>query len=95
MYVNALENKLKGKLTDDEWEQLLKTKELVNRAVLETRTISHNIMPNSLSEFGLSQTIEEVCEDISKINEAFTQAIKNWYSKIEKEMEHRRCSEYI
>ena len=69
MYVNALENKLKGKLTDDEWEQLLKTKELVNRAVLETRTISHNIMPNSLSEFGLSQTIEEVCEDISKINE--------------------------
>ena len=69
MYVNALENKLKGKLNEEEWEQLQKTKELVNRAVLETRTISHNIMPNSLSEFGLSQTIEEVCEDISKVNE--------------------------
>ena len=69
MYVNSLEHKLKNKLTKNEWGQLVKARELVNKAVLETRTISHNIMPRSLQEFGLSQTLAELSSNISVIHE--------------------------
>ncbi|MBL4625167.1 MAG: PAS domain S-box protein, partial [Flavobacteriales bacterium] len=77
MYVNSLEIKLKSSLDNNTYGHYLKAKELINKAVIETRTISHNIMPRSLQKFGLTQTLTELTQNISEIHEKITITFKS------------------
>lgn len=42
------------------------TTELLTNSIIETRRISHELMPASLSEFGLNTAISEICEQLTK-----------------------------
>ncbi len=70
MYVSSLEHQIEGSVGQNTISNYKKAKELMQKAVIETRTISHNIMPRSLQEFGLTQTLEELTQNISDINES-------------------------
>jgi signal transduction histidine kinase len=45
------------------------SRKLVNEATKETRLVSHNIMPRSLEEYGLEQSVEDMLSNYRKIND--------------------------
>ncbi len=57
----------------DDREVLTKSMGLVDQAVNEVRTISHNLMPSSLAELGLAAAIRELARNV---NTAGTVAVK-------------------
>lgn len=65
MRVSALQYKL-PKLK--ELESFQKAEELIDDACNTVREVSHNMMPKSLSKYGLERAIEEVCFTISEAN---------------------------
>ncbi len=44
------------------------TSSLIEQAITETRAISHNLMPNTIRQFGLELSVNEMLENIRKIN---------------------------
>jgi len=69
MYVNALEVYAKEQFDEKAMSLFDVGKKLINDATKETRVVSHNIMPRSLSEFGLEQTVKEIMNNYHLINE--------------------------
>jgi PAS domain S-box-containing protein len=69
MCLNTLEDFAKEQLDDEALSIFNTTKKLVNEATKETRLVSHNIMPRSLKQFGLEQSIEDMLSNYRKINE--------------------------
>lgn len=52
-------------MNPDDNENLLKTIEMIDNACTQVRRISHNLMPSSILDFGLVETVNQYC---SKIN---------------------------
>jgi len=52
-------------LNPEDNENLLKTIEMIDNACTQVRRISHNLMPSSILDFGLVETVNQYC---SKIN---------------------------
>lgn len=78
MYMNLLETTVKDKL--DESTQILfhKTAEILRKATTEVRSVSHNIMPPSLKDFGFVDCVKGLVEGLSQgsagINFTFTES---------------------
>jgi len=58
--------------------------ELTDKAVKNTRTISNNLMPSVLKDFGLIQALEMFCETINKAEIIKIELISNSKSKLDK-----------
>lgn len=58
----------KNKNQKDKKEYALKIQELVDSAIKNTRTISNNLMPNALKDYGLINAIGLFCETLNKTN---------------------------
>ncbi|HVS94253.1 MAG TPA: GAF domain-containing sensor histidine kinase [Mucilaginibacter sp.] len=56
----------KANLTDNEKDNLKKTDKLLNDAILESRRISHQLMPVTLEDFGLKIAVEDICRQLSQ-----------------------------
>jgi PAS domain S-box-containing protein len=64
LYVNELSSPA---ISIDERKNLLnQCNELIDDAVLTTRTISNNLMPTVLQKYGLANALESFCEKVSK-----------------------------
>jgi len=69
LYMNTLDD-LVGNQLDTETLEIFKTgKDLVNKSAKETRMVSHNIMPPSLTQFGLSDSLSEMIKNYQKIKD--------------------------
>ena len=69
LYMNTLDD-LVGDQLDAETLEIFKTgKDLVNKSAKETRMVSHNIMPPSLTQFGLSDSLSEMVSNYQKIKD--------------------------
>ena len=69
LYMNTLDDLVEGQL-DAETLEIFKTgKDLVNKSAKETRMVSHNIMPPSLTQFGLSESLSEMINNYQKIKD--------------------------
>jgi PAS domain S-box-containing protein len=69
IYMNTLDD-LVGSQLDTETYEIFKTgKDLVNKSAKETRMVSHNIMPPSLTQFGLSDSLSEMINNYQKIKD--------------------------
>lgn len=62
MYINMLKN---DKTLSHKRELLDYTSELIDESIGTTRQIAHNVMPNVLQDFGLSESIKEFCEKLN------------------------------
>lgn len=49
----------------DDSENLIKTIEMIDNACTQVRRISHNLMPSSILDFGLVETVNEYCAKIN------------------------------
>ncbi|MCB9360020.1 MAG: PAS domain S-box protein [Flavobacteriales bacterium] len=90
LYINTLDDLVKNQL-DEETYAIFKTgKDLVNKSAKETRMVSHNIMPPSLNQFGLNESINELISNYQKINEniniTYSSNINNYRFKQEIEL---------
>ena len=64
LYVNELSSPA---ISIEERKELLnQCNELIDDAVLTTRTISNNLMPTVLQKYGLANALETFCEKVSK-----------------------------
>jgi len=70
MCFNALSDYAKDQLDEEALSMFNTGKELINDATKETRIVSHNIMPRSLSQFGLERAIDEMISNYKKITES-------------------------
>lgn len=67
LYVNELKS---NTLVEDEREQFVKySNELIDEAVSSTRTISNNLMPTIIHNYGLVKALESFFEKINKTNQ--------------------------
>ena len=71
MYMNTLEGYVNDQLDEDGLSIFEVSKKLISESAKETRLVSHNIMPQSLKQFGLEETIEEMLSNYQKINKEF------------------------
>jgi signal transduction histidine kinase len=55
-------------LKDEERESLLKSILLIDSACAQVRSISHNLIPTSILDFGLVETVEQYCAKLSNAN---------------------------
>lgn len=90
LYMNALDDLVESQLDAETYEVFTKGKELVNKSAKETRMVSHNIMPPSLNQFGLSDSLAEMISNYQKIkvdvNINFTSNLKEHRFKQEVEL---------
>ena len=66
LYVNELES---GDLEPEEKKEMLKhTNELINEAISSTRSISNNLSPRLIMDFGLVKAVEAFCKKVNLVN---------------------------
>lgn len=66
LYVNELVN---DEVDADEKNKMVKyTNELIDEAISSTRTISNNLMPRVIHEYGLEKAVESFCNKVNKTN---------------------------
>jgi PAS domain S-box-containing protein len=66
LYVNEFNDE---QISSEEKQKMIKyTNELIDEAVTSTRTISNNLMPRIILEYGLTKAIESFCNKINKTN---------------------------
>jgi signal transduction histidine kinase len=66
LYVNELES---GDTEPEEKQEMLKhTNELINEAISSTRSISNNLSPRLIMDFGLVKAIESFCKKVNLVN---------------------------
>lgn len=64
LYVNELTD---GGLEKDEKKEMVKyVDELIDEAILNTRTISNNLMPRIINDYGVAKAIQSFCDKINK-----------------------------
>lgn len=68
LYLHILENYAKSDLSEKGLDVFFKLKEMLSRAVDETRSVSHNIMPATIKDFGLVRSIEDLIENLEHAN---------------------------
>jgi PAS domain S-box-containing protein len=90
LYINTLDDLVKEQL-DEETYAIFKTgKDLVSKSAKETRMVSHNIMPPSLNQFGLNESLSQLIGNYQKINNSvkilYTSNIKDYRFKQELEL---------
>ena len=68
MYINVLDQFAKEQFDEKTYSLFETCKQLINNSAIETRLVSHNIMPRSLKEFGIDQTISEMIHNYQKIS---------------------------
>lgn len=67
LYVNELDS---NEMDVDERRNFIKhINELIDEAVVSTRTISNNLMPRVIHEYGISKAIESFCNKINRTNQ--------------------------
>ncbi|MCD4664151.1 MAG: PAS domain S-box protein [Bacteroidales bacterium] len=67
MYVNELSSK---NIDPKQKQNLLSyLNEMVDTAIVNTKTISYNLMPAVLSDYGLIKAVEDFCKKINKLND--------------------------
>lgn len=66
MYMNLLETTISHKLDDPMIDLFKKTAEMLRKATSEIRTVSHNIMPPSLKDFGFLECVKGLVEGLSQ-----------------------------
>jgi len=77
MYFNGLDSLVKDQL-DEETYTIFKTgKKLLNDATQETRFVSHNIMPPSLTQYGLEHSVNNLVGNYQKVNNETSIKIKS------------------
>jgi signal transduction histidine kinase len=65
LYVNELES---GDMTPDEKAGLLKqTNELINESISGIRSISNNLSPHLIMDFGLAKAVESFCKKVNLV----------------------------
>lgn len=81
MYMNTLDDLVVSQLDEETYEIFKSGKELVNKSAKETRMVSHNIMPPSLTQFGLSDSLLGMISNYQKIKNnvviTFNSTLKN------------------
>lgn len=66
LYVNELES---GDTEPEEKQEMLRhTNELINEAISSTRSISNNLSPRLIMDFGLVKAIESFCKKVNLVN---------------------------
>jgi PAS domain S-box-containing protein len=66
LYVNELDGE--NMKTDERKELIKHSNELIDEAVTATRTISNNLMPTVIHNYGLIKAIDAFCDKVNKIN---------------------------
>jgi len=66
LYVNELDEE--NMKTDERKELIKHSNELIDEAVNATRTISNNLMPTVIHNYGLIKAIDAFCDKVNKIN---------------------------
>jgi len=60
-------NELRGELDKDEKEQFItQSSELIDEAIDSTRTISNNLMPRMIHEYGLVRALDSFCDKLNR-----------------------------
>lgn len=88
MYINALEEIANEKFSKEEFLHFSLLKKLISEATVESRVISHNIMPASLNSYGLETSIKEILDNYKLIQ-------KNTQFHLESVLETKRFSKQI
>jgi len=66
LYVNELES---GDMEPEEKKEMLKqTNELINEAISSTRSISNNLSPRLIMDFGLVKAVEAFCKKVNLVD---------------------------
>ncbi len=68
MSMNALDHLMKNQLDEEVYSVFETGKELVSQATKETRMVSHNIMPRSLKEYGIEESVRGMVNNYQNIN---------------------------
>jgi len=55
-------------LSNDDKENLITTIEMIDQSCSQVRSISHNLMPASIIDFGLVETVQQYCSKIGSIH---------------------------
>jgi PAS domain S-box-containing protein len=69
MWINTLESLVEGQLDKETMSVFKAGKKLINSATKETRLVSHNIMPRSLKQYGLENTVKELVNNLQQIHD--------------------------
>ncbi|RNC84404.1 MAG: PAS domain S-box protein [Balneola sp.] len=80
MNLDSLRNKLET-FSNEDFERFDKAISYLKQAMVETRTLSHNLMPKVIEDYGLAIAAKELVNDI----ESNTEIDVNYFSNIEKE----------
>jgi len=78
LYTDLLKKKNYKKI--DEGEAIKNIEELVDMSIASTRTISRNIRPNILQDFGLAAAVNDFCSFIIKTESIKIEVLTNQYS---------------
>lgn len=65
MYMNLLEMYVEDQLNDEAKDLFQKAAEILKKATIEVRSVSHNIMPPSLKDFGFTDCVKGLVEGLS------------------------------
>ena len=79
MRINALRNNIPGIQNEESYN---KAEELIDDACENIREISHNMMPGSLSRYGLEVALQDMCEAIQNSNKIEVAFIPHGLDKI-------------
>jgi PAS domain S-box-containing protein len=67
LYINLLQTKNKSEIKKEENAKLLKfVEELIDEAILNTKSIANDLTPNLLNDYGLNQAVKNFCNKINK-----------------------------
>jgi PAS domain S-box-containing protein len=66
MYMNLLELHIEDQLNDDAKKIFQNTADILRKATNEVRSVSHNIMPPSLKDFGFEECVKGLIEGLSQ-----------------------------